>query len=336
MDRARRRLLGGMAGMLAAAPAAGFARGPSRQTPGRVAVCLHRSTEGDPIGPARRAWGSAFARHGLVDGREIEIFIHRPPKRNYVGGGAPEWERAAERIVASRPDVIVMVGAWLPIVKPMTHDIPIVFYGGNIDLGQDAKLGIDALRRPGGNVTGLDMFPRELKSKNLELLKELRPDARRHAIVGAIALLPRSSVERTMKAAAERLGMDSVFLEMPVDPPIPDLAGALLASRIEVASFLWNSRNRGLHEELVKLRVAASFPNHDSVEAGGLLSYQPVGDFVATVVLMAARILRGEPVSSIPVEQPREFRLAINLRTARALGITIPASMLVRAHEVFE
>jgi putative ABC transport system substrate-binding protein len=129
--------------------------------------------------------------------------------------------------------------------------------------------------------------------------------------------------------------MDSAPLRFPVDPPVEEVTIALQNARIEVASFLWGSDSRALHDELIRLRVAASFPYHSSVKAGGLLSYQPMDNWFLRVVALAARILRGEPVSTIPIEQPREYRLAINLGTAKALGITVPRSILMRAEEIF-
>jgi putative ABC transport system substrate-binding protein len=130
--------------------------------------------------------------------------------------------------------------------------------------------------------------------------------------------------------------MDSVLIHVPIHPPIEDVIAPLRSAGIEVASFLWSSDDRALHDELIRLRVAASFPYRSSVKAGGLLSYQPMDKLVPKVTSMAARILRGEPVSTIPVEQPREYRLAINLGTARALGIAVPRSILMRAEEIFE
>jgi putative ABC transport system substrate-binding protein len=207
-----------------------------------------------------------------------------------------------------------------------------VFFGASVDVDQNAEEGIDSLRRPGSNVTGFDLFPTQLMLKRLELLKEIRPDATRHAMVGIS--VPR--LARMMRVEAQKLGMDSVFIHAPIRPPIEDVIAPLRSAGIEVASFLWNSDDRALHEALATLGVAAAFPHHSSVKAGGLLSYQPMDNVGLRVVSMAARILRGEPISTIPVEQPREYRLAINLRTAKALGITVPRSILMRAEETFE
>jgi putative tryptophan/tyrosine transport system substrate-binding protein len=329
VDRSRRTLLRAMLVPSAMFPAGAYA---ARTAPKSVAVLLGPTRNPDPIGPAKRAWGDRFAKHGLGDGKEIEISVYRGPDRDYMRAGAPQWERVARQAVDSRPAVMVMQGAWLPFVRRMTRDVPLVFFGANIDIGHDTEYGIDSLRRPGGNVTGMDTFPTEHSLKKIQMLKELRPAAARHATVG---LAPTWMAAR-MKGEANKLGMDSVLIHMFIDPPVADVVAALRGARIEVAEFLWNSGNRVLHDELAKLRVATSFPHHGSVKAGGLFSYQPADDVLATVVTMAARILRGEPVSAIPVEQPREYRLAINLRRARTLDITVPPSFLVRAHETFE
>jgi putative tryptophan/tyrosine transport system substrate-binding protein len=241
--------------------------------------------------------------------------------------------------------VMVMTGVWLSFVRRLTRDIPLVYYGGGVEVDKNEEEGVDSLRRPGSNVTGFDLFPVQLMAKKLELLKEIRPDATRHAIVGVVqGLAEESGPVKTsanlvrMKAEARKLGMDSVAIHVPMHPhpSVEDVTTALQDARIEVASFLWNSDNRALHDELIRLRVAASFPYHSAVKAGGLLSYQPMDKLLPKVTSMAARILHGEPVATIPIEQPREYRLAINLGTARALGITVPPSILIRATEVFE
>jgi len=316
--------------MVTALPGWSLAQSAPRPGPRRIALLLGPLKAPDPVGPAKKAWGELFAKRGFVDGRDIDISIVRPPHLDYLGEGAPEWEATARKVVASRPDMIVSAGPWLLFVRPLTDSIPIVFFGGFNDPAQFGELGIDALRRPGRNVTGVDIFPVEMLGKTLEMLKELRPDARRHGVVG---LADRRLGDR-LRPMAHGLGLEAVLLSVPIDPPAEAVADVLRAARIDTASFLWNSGDRALHDALEKLRVASSFPGHGSVKAGGLLSYQPEVDVGASVVSMAARILRGEPVFSIPVEQPREFRLAINLRTARALGITVPAAMLLRAQEV--
>jgi putative ABC transport system substrate-binding protein len=327
MDRTRRKIM--RAAVLAALPIWSRAASAGAR---RVALLLGPSTSPDPIGPAKKAWGRGFAEHGFVDGKEIEIAIYRGPSLDYMRAGAADWERVARRAVASQPVLMVMWGFWLSFVRRATRDIPLVFFGANVEVDQNAEEGVDSLRRPGSNVTGFDLFPAQLMSKTLELLKEVRPDATRHAMVGISV----PWLDRMIKAEARKLGMDSVFLHFfPNNPAFEDVTSALQNARTEVASFLWSSDNRALHDEFIRLRVAASFPLHASVKAGGLLSYQPMDRLVPRVTSMAARILRGEPVSTIPIEQPREYRLAINLGTAKALGITVPRSILMRAEEIF-
>lgn len=326
----RRVLVCAIAGMLAF-PAVARAQPAGRRSPKRVAVLLGPSISPDPIGPAKEAWGREFAKHGFVDGKEIEIAIYRGPGRDYTRDGAPLWDRIARQAVDSRPVVMVMSGVWLSFARRLTGDIPLVYFGGGVEVDENAAEGIDSLRRPGSNVTGFDLFPAQLMSKTMELLKEVRPDATRHAMVG----ISPPWLARAAKVEARKLGMDSVMLPVPINPPVKYVTSALQDARIEVATFLWSSDDRALHEGLVRLRVAASFPYHSSVKAGGLLSYQPMDKLVPKVTSMAAKILRGEPVATIPIEQPREYRLAINLRTAEALGIVVPRSILLRAEETY-
>ena len=93
----------------------------------------------DPIGPAKRAWGELFAKHGLGDGKEIEISVYRGPDRDYMRAGAPQWERLARQAVDSRPAVLLMQGVWLPFARRLTRDIPLVFFGAAIDIGHDTE-----------------------------------------------------------------------------------------------------------------------------------------------------------------------------------------------------
>jgi len=147
-----------------------------------------------------------------------------------------------------------------------------------------------------------------------------------------------ATVEARLQAACRRLGMDATPIRLPGGTPEKEFAAVLGNSGVEAADILWNTASlTATHlEQLVRLGIASSFaagprPVHD----GGLLCYVHVG--TGEILLgLVARILHGERVADIPAQQPREFHFAINLRTARALGITVPASMLVRAHDVFE
>lgn len=315
-----------MAACLSAAPRIALTRTAGK----RVVVCGLPSSARDPIGPARKAWARDFASYGLIDGQNLEISIVRAKTADFVAN-AEEWRALAREVVQGRPDAILVHSVWLQFIMPLTRDIPIVFVGM-----MDAEyFGIVAtLGRPGGNVTGA-LFPFfELQAKRFEMLKELRPEARRIGVVFLPGPYDHRFIER-LEATASRLAMDSTPAPI-ADPKIPGaVANALRDARIDLVDFLWAERDMhpAVIGELIKLGIGSSFMGSDAVRAGALLSYEPTG-LVEIAVGLAARILRGEAVATIPAEQARQFRLAINLQTARALRITVPPSFLVRADEV--
>jgi putative ABC transport system substrate-binding protein len=190
--------------------------------------------------------------------------------------------------------------------------------------------------RAGPNFTGTLVPFFELQDKKMELLKELRPSARRCAVVHHPGPYDRGIRER-LEATAGRLGMSGVAL------PIADTlaAGSILAAarKAKVDLVDLGLGDRQMHpdtlRELTDAGVATAAKFFVTVKAGALLTYEPFG-VEEIAVELAARILRGEKIANLPAQQPRQFELAINLRTARALGIAIPPSIKLRAREVYE
>ena len=326
--RTRREALKALAGLLAALPAGSPAGSPAGR-PKRVTICLNPSRAPDPIGPTRIFYSRLLAKQGFVDGEHIEIAIVRA-KSDDFNPDSPEWQAIARAEVAKRPDVLVVFSTWLHFFRPLTRDIPIVFIG-TIDVEHQA--GVDRPGQPAGNVTGVASPFFEVQEKRFELLKELRPAARRLALVSGDGG-PRNNrlVDDRLATAARRLGVEQVSIRLDEGTPAAYIARTLRDARVDCADFICCSSPE-LFEQLVQAGVAASFTSVDQVRAGGLISCWAVGE-MEILARIVGRVLRGEPVATIPAERPSRFHLAINLRTARSLRITVPQSLLLRADEV--
>lgn len=251
-----------------AAPACGLANASTNRRK-RVAICLNPSDAPDPIGPARRAYGRLLAKQGFVDGEHIEIAIVRAKSGDF-DPSSPEWQAIARAEIAKRPDVLVVYSTWLHFFRPLTREIPIVFIG-TIDVEHQA--GVGSPGQPGGNVTGVAEPFFEVQEKRFELLKELRPGARRLAVVHGHGG-PRNNrlIEDSLSTASRRLGMEPVNVRLDERTPAASIAKTLRDARVDLADFICCS-SPGLFQQLVRVGVAASFTSANQVRAGGL----PIG-----------------------------------------------------------
>jgi putative ABC transport system substrate-binding protein len=325
-----------IAGILAA-PAVAFAQPAGRRAPKRVAICLGPSNAADPIGPTRQWYANEFARHGLVDGKDIEIVILRSKSSELDDRVA-----AVRQAVKRRADVILTHGHGHYAKKfflPVTRDIPLVLWG-NDDGSEDS---IEMLNRRGENVTGALYSYLDLVLKRFEIMRELRPGAKRAALVMPASREPPTDWqkranqrdEELLATGARKLGLEFSPVVLPRNVSAEAMVGALRDARIdlvEIQFFFYSSPE--IWEALAANGIAAS-GIVDSAKAGALLSGWTVG-FVESAIRLAAKVVRGERATAIPVERSMQFGLAINLRTARKLGIAVPPSLLLRAEEVFE
>jgi len=286
----------------------------------------------DPFAPIVVAFGQGLSETGWVEGQNV-AFEYR-----WAEGRYDRLPALAADLVLRKVDLIAADGIPAALAaKNATSTIPIVFSVGDpVDLGLVASLA-----RPAGNLTGVSTMAPELSPKRLELISELVPQ------VGVIALLVNpnnSNTERTtrdMQEAARAKGVQLPVLkagsESEIDAAFASLvqlhAGALVVGG---DPFFANRR-----EQLVPLAathgVPAIYQSREFAEAGGLISYG--SNFTAAfrqVGIYAGRILRGEKPADLPVQQPTIFELVVNLKTAKALGLTIPQTILARADEVIE
>jgi putative ABC transport system substrate-binding protein len=239
--------------------------------------------------------------------------------------------------VRLKVDVIVTVGSAVVAAKQVTAVIPIVFAVAVDPLATGL---VASLARPGGNVTGLSIQSRELAGKRLELFRELLPGLRRLAIIANVGY-PAAVLEMgEAQAAASKLGLDADVLEIRRAEDIVPTFGALKsgAQALYVCpDALVNANHARINTLALGARLSTIYPDRTFLQTGGLMSYGPNNaDLFRLAAEYADKILRGAKPNDLPVEQPTKFELVINLTTAKALGLTIPESFLLRANEIIE
>ena len=290
------------------------------------------------LGSDALAWSpytAAFVQRlrelGWIEDRTIAIQY-----RWSEGRPARNAEIAAE-FVRMKVDVIVTNAFAASAVKQATSVIPIVFPLGIDPVGGDL---IGSLAQPGGNVTGLTTQQSDLAGKRLELLREVLPQLRRLAIVGNVGF-PQAVLEMgKVQAEARTLGLEVASLEIrrveDIAPAFESLNAQADALYVVGDAFVQANRTR-----IITFSLSARLPTivgiREFVQAGALMSYGPnfLGQFRRAAELVD-KILRGTKPGDIPVEQPTKFELVINLTTAKALGLTMPPTLLARADEVIE
>jgi len=287
-----------------------------------------------PLGESERA--AAFAQRlrelGWVEGRTIAI------EYRWAAGRNERLAEIAAEFVQLKMDVIV-AGGTPPVLAAMqaTSIIPIVFASAGDPVGTGL---VASLARPGGNVTGLSVLAVDLASKRLDLLREVVSGFGRLAIMGNVGNPIILNELAELQAAAGRLGLqvDRLEIQRPQDiaPALEAVKGR--ADAVYVCQDLLTVGNRmRINTLALGARLPVMHASREHIEAAGLMSYGPnfldlyrrAGDYVD-------KILRGAKPGDLPVEQPTKFDLVINLTTARALGLTIPESLLARADEVIE
>jgi putative ABC transport system substrate-binding protein len=237
-------------------------------------------------------------------------------------------------------DVIVAAPTAAAVAaKNATRTIPIVMWG----VGDPVSLGLVAsLARPGGNVTGLSFsVGMDTFGKSLELLREAIPKVPRVAVLFNPSNPAHALALDNVKAAARSLGVRLQFLEARGPSELDAAFAAMVKERaaavLVMADAVFIAQRARLADLAARNRLPTMHGNRESVEAGGLMSYGPSNlDMIRRTAGFVDKILRGAQSATLPVEQPTKFELAINLRTAKALGLTIPSSLLLRADEVIE
>ncbi len=323
----RRKLLGALGASALTAPFAVGAQ-PARRVP-LLAYVVNR--------PGPMEFDQAFLRglreFGYIEGQNIRI--------EYRWGDGMEGRLPAQmtEAVGLNPDLIVTGGTpGVQAAKNATASIPIVMTNSP-DAVRDGL--VASLARPGGNVTGMSIFVPELTGKRLELLKEVVPNLARVATIWNSANPGNLPLVRDTEVAAKALGLalHSVGVRQVADL---DTAFASItrerAGALSVLSDGFMVTNRNLVSALAaRHRLPAIYPSSGYIDAGGLMSYGPsIAAAYHRAAYFVDRILKGARPADLPVEQPTKFELIVNLKTANALGIKIPNSILLRTDKVIE
>jgi putative ABC transport system substrate-binding protein len=321
MDR-RRFLLTSLAGALAA-PLAARAQQAAMHRIGFVRV-------GQPPAPWIEAFRQGLRERGYVEGQSFVIDFG-------LARNAAQLPAIAAELVARKVDVLVASGT--PSVVPAknaTQMIPVVFVAA-VD---PVAAGVTAsLARPGGNVTGITAMHADLVAKRLGLLKELLPKVLRFALLARAASPATAQYVKEAERAAQTLGVQLQVLSLR-DPSELDALFVSIqgpSALIVADDAVFTAHRSQIAELALKSRLPTAYGFSDMVEAGGLMAYGPhYGDMYQRAAFQVDKLLKGAKAAELPVEQPAKFEFVINLKTAKALGLTIPPSLLARADQVIE
>ena len=327
----RRQFISALGGATVAWPLTA-ARAQEPERPRRIGVLMN-TTADDPEGRAHIAmFRETMEKLGWTDGHKMQIDYRWAP------GNADQRRKYAAELVALPVDVIVAVGGLS--VRPLlqlTRTVPIVFVGVTDPVGGGL---IASLARPGGNATGFSTIEYGVSVKWLELLKQIRPS------ISLVAVLRNTTIAGAGQLGAIQSVASSLGVELrPIDPGnASEIERALTTIALDPNAGLIVTVGglATLHRDLIinlaaRLRVPAIYPTRVYAKSGGLMSYGPDPfDPYSRAAVYVDRILKGEKPADLPVQAPTKYELVINLKTAKALGVEVPASVLAIADEVIE
>jgi putative ABC transport system substrate-binding protein len=327
----RRSFIGTLTGSLLATRLA-----PEAQTAGKVARIGYLSTNLAGSPHVVEAFLQGLGDLGYVEGRNVAI------EYRDAEGKLERLPVLAAELVALKVDVIVAPGTPAALAaKQATRTLPIVFPVA-VDPVQSGL--VTSLARPGGNVTGLSAVAAELVGKCLEQLKQAVPGVSRVAVLwqpGAFGERTERDMLKGAAVAARALGVRLQVVEArgpaDFDRAFSDTTRARAGALTVLPSTMLLGERRRLVDLATRNRLPAVYPQREFVDAGGLMAYGPnVADLFRRAATHVDKILKGAKPGDLPIEQPTKYLLVINLKTAKALGLTIPPSLLQRADQVIE
>jgi putative ABC transport system substrate-binding protein len=299
----------------------------------RIGILLAATADDAEFQARVGAFLQALALLGWTIGRNVRI------DTRWAGGNAAEIRRHAAELAELAPDVILAHGSSTvgPLLKA-TRTVPIVFPVANDPVAAGY---VDSLARPGGNATGFLSFEYSISGKWLELLKQIAPSVTRVAVLRDAAVTSGTGQFGVIQAAAPSLRVEVRPLNMrdadEIERAVADFARSSNGGLIVTASGLAQVHRNLIITLAARHKLPAVYFERFFVAAGGLIAYGP--DFVDQYRRAAGyvdRILRGEKPADLPVQAPTKLQLVINLKTAKALGLTVPPTLLARADEVIE
>jgi putative ABC transport system substrate-binding protein len=321
----RRTFVGGLIAGTLTAPLAGAAQQPKKVS--RIGYLA------DPSGPTVEAFRHGLREFGYVEGQNITL------EYRWSGGKIDRFPALAAELVQLKVDIIVVASTPAGLAaKHATTTIPIVMAAGGDPVGSGL---VGSLARPGGNITGLSNLAEDLIAKLLELLKAAIPTVSRVAVLAN----PDNRVHPTFLKEIEGAARTLSVVLSPLEARGPDeLEGAFTRAIRERAGALivlpdpmFVSHRAPIVSLAAKKRLPTIYGFREFVDAGGLMSYGVnLQDNFRRAAGYVDKILKGAKPADLPVEQPTKFELVINMKTAKALGLTIPRSLLLRADEVIQ
>jgi putative ABC transport system substrate-binding protein len=321
-------LLGGAAAL----PLASWAQQPERMR--RIGVLVNYTSGDTGTKADLSAFLQALEQLGWTDGRNVRIEVRS------AAGVESEIRKYAVELVALAPDAIFATGtASMGPLLQATRTVPIVFVSVTDPVGAGY---VDSMARPGGNVTGFVPFEYSLSGKWLELLKQLAPSVTRVAVLRDPAITAGIGQFAAVQSVAPFVGVDDVTPINVRDAGEIERAVAMFARSPNGGLILTASALSAVHRELVialaaRYRLPAVYYRRLFVSSGGLVSYGPdIPDQFRHAAGYVDRILKGEKPADLPVQAPTKYELVINLKTAKALGLGVPPTLLTRADEVIE
>jgi len=298
----------------------------------RVGVLSGLAESDRSVQPMVAAFEATLAKLGWTKGSNVVI------EYRWGGSDADTIRRQAADLAAAHDVIFVSGGQGLERLLQATRSVPIVFAIVPDPLGSGF---VESLSRPGGNATGFLMFEYSLSGKWLELLKEIAPDVTRAAVLRDPAIAAGTGQFAVIQSVAPSRGVEVIPINMRDTAEIERAVAAFARSSnggLIVTAGVAAVVSRELIPALAgKYKLPAVYPARDFVNSGGLVSY--AADFIDQYRRAASyvdRILRGEKPADMPVQAPTKYELVINLKTAKALGLTIPPAVLARADEVIE
>jgi putative tryptophan/tyrosine transport system substrate-binding protein len=326
----RRTFVGAVAGALLTLPLAIEAQQAGKVL--RIGFLSLNSAE--ELKPRLAALRQGLRERGWVEGQNIVIELR------FAEGKVDRLPVLVAELIRLKVDIIVTTSsATTGAAKDATKSIPIVMAVSADALGEGL---VTSLAHPGGNITGMTfLVGPEIAGKHLELLKEVAPAASRVAVLTNPTNRSHATLMRELTAAARAFGVQLQVLDARSPDQLDSAFAAMTRERAAALLVLTDAVFVGQRQRVADLaarsRLPAMYYQREFVDAGGLISYgASLSDMFRRAATHVDKVLRGAKPSDIPIEQPTKFELVINLKTAKALGITIPQSLLLRADEVIQ